>query len=351
MSDLPDVGTSRGENTKPVAYPDFVIVFRMKTLQFRQSASGAFLARKHLQQKYLTDRKGVPIKEARHMNGDKQTRSRRKFALVITILLTLPTAAFLPGTCLATDNERVEVTFLVNEGVLLKAGGTSLLIDAFVEPRKSTYNPLPEAVLKDMLEGRPPFATVQLVLVSHSHHDHFDPDRIGSFLSRHPETILASSTEVLQDLRARHPGAEWAASRLKEIKASRHQITSHNLNGVRVDFVNMNHEGSAFYPDPVLGHIIHMGGKRILHLSDSEVQTGNLETLSRANLNIDIAILPFWVLKSEEASVMVREKIAAKKWVAIHLPTRGLEEIKTTISKRFPEVIFLSRAMESHRFK
>jgi L-ascorbate metabolism protein UlaG (beta-lactamase superfamily) len=261
------------------------------------------------------------------MNGDKQTRSRHKFAIVITGLLTLMTAAFLPGPCLATDNEEVEVTFLVNEGVLLQAGGTSLLIDAFVEPRKSTYNPLPAAVLSDMLEGRHPFTTIQLVLVSHPHHDHFDPNPIGSFLSRHPETILASSIEILQDLRATHPDADWKTSRLKEIKASRHQITSHNLNGVRVDFVNMNHEGSAFYPDPVLGHVIHMGGKRILHLSDSEVQTGNLETLNLANLNIDIAILPLWVLKSVEASVVVREKIAAKNWVAIHIPLRDAVEI------------------------
>jgi glyoxylase-like metal-dependent hydrolase (beta-lactamase superfamily II) len=133
-------------------------------------------------------------------------------AQITCVLLPIPilccTALFAEDTTRprpVSPTPSVEVTFLVNEGFLLRSGEANVLIDAFVAVPNSMYGALPTAVYEDMLVGNPPFSSIQLALVSHVHRDHFQALAAGMFLKNHPETLLASSPEVLQSVRDNFP--------------------------------------------------------------------------------------------------------------------------------------------------
>ena len=98
-------------------------------------------------------------------------------------------------------------------------------------------------------------------------------------MQNHTETLLASSPEVLTAIRDDDSEHEQIESRLQEAWPEEGATLSLTLRGIPVDFVQLSHEGSDFYPAQCLGHIIHLGGKKILHLGDAELRAERFVSL------------------------------------------------------------------------
>ncbi|MFQ5599204.1 MAG: MBL fold metallo-hydrolase [Candidatus Krumholzibacteriia bacterium] len=244
----------------------------------------------------------------------------------------------------------LEVTFLIHDGFLLRSDGRTVLIDAFVEVGEASRGSLPPEVYEEMLAGNPPFSSVLLSLASHAHNDHFEPTVAGSFLRKHPETVLASSPDVLEALRADYPEYEAVKDQLKEVRTEKNEIVSLTLSGIRVDFLQFGHQASLFYPEKVLGHIVHLGGKKILHFGDSELLIERLEPYHLESRGIDVAFLPSWFFESENARAILEKHIGAEKLIAMRLPPSEMEEAISAVSGRFPDVLFLKTPMQSLEF-
>jgi len=269
----------------------------------------------------------------------------RPLTRVIPVVLLAALAAWAVGDA---PVQEVEITFLVNAGFLLQSGDTKILIDAFVEHSNSAYGALTDDIHEAMITGQPPFDSIPLVLVSHYHRDHFQAGTASAFLKNHPETLLVSSPEVLTAIRDDDPEHEQIEPRLQEAWPEEGATLSLTLRGIPVDFVQLSHEGSEFYPAQCLGHIIHLGGKRILHLGDAELRAERFEGLSLGSREIDVALIPYWLLKVESSPAFFRKHITAKTLVATHIPpTLSDEEIAAEISGQFPDVVLLRQPMES----
>ena len=280
-----------------------------------------------------------------------------KALLILTVLLcTIPRGV---GETVSREqpegaarDQVVEVTFLVNAGFLLRSGGSAILIDAFVDEPNSVYGSLPPAVYQKMLAGDPPFGSIQLALVSHFHRDHFQPVAAGSFLSKHPETVLVSSPEVLQAVRDKYAEHDQIEDQLREAWPEEADTVSLIHSGIRVEFIRLRHEGSGFYPAQSLAHIIHLGGKRFLHLGDAEMDSGQYGPYDLRSRKIDVALVPYWFLQSESTGAFIEEHIAADKLIATHFPpTPTQPELIATVSGRFPDVIILETPMKSFEIR
>ena len=246
------------------------------------------------------------------------------------------------------SSQKVEITFLVNAGFLLRSGDKAVLIDAFVEHSNTAYGALPDDIREAMVTGRPPFESIRLALVSHYHRDHFQPGTAHAFLKNHTETLLVSSPEVLKAIRNDDAAYEEIEPRLREAWPAEGAVLSLELRGIPVEFVQLSHEGSDFYPAQCLGHIIHLDGKKILHVGDAELRAERFGPLALGSRDIDIALIPYWLLKLESTPAFLREHIAAKTLVATHIPPPlSHEEIASEISKQFPEVVLLRQPLDS----
>jgi L-ascorbate metabolism protein UlaG (beta-lactamase superfamily) len=84
----------------------------------------------------------------------------------------------------------VEIMYVANEGVLLSTGGKRVLIDGLHREYK-TYPTLPEPYLGQIEKAQAPFDKIDLILVSHAHRDHFDPESVGVHLKNNPNARLS----------------------------------------------------------------------------------------------------------------------------------------------------------------
>ena len=100
-----------------------------------------------------------------------------------------------------------------------------------------------------------------------------------------------------------------------------------------------------------LGHILEIGGKKILHVGDAEFTTSEFRKVALADEEIDIAILPYWYLIGENVKEKLTELINPKHIIASHVPPAEGERIKMNISKNFPEAVIFVDSKEVVEFK
>lgn len=239
--------------------------------------------------------------------------------------------------------------FLGNEGFAIESAGKLVLIDALQTVGTFEHGELPESLHSQMLAGRPPFASVALVLVSHPHKDHHVPSVAAGFLRRHPETRMAATPEVLKSLEGE---PEFAAiqAQLVALRTSTGRSVAFTAAGISVDFFELPHLARELYPVTVVAHLVHMGGKSVLHVGDAELGAEQLQGLGLAAKGVDVAILPYWVFTREGAKSLIATQIAPKKVVAMRLPTGGFREARRRVRSLIPDAIFFSQPMQSVGF-
>jgi L-ascorbate metabolism protein UlaG (beta-lactamase superfamily) len=255
-----------------------------------------------------------------------------------------------PGLAAENDATTVQVTVLFSEGILMRSGDATVLIDAFIDARKARGDPDAMKARQDLIAGHPPFTKIQLALVSHLHREHFHAVTAGAFLENHPETILASSSEILHELKDKYPGYLEIKHQLVEIGTVEGQMTSYDLAGIQVDFIPLNHEASIYFPEPVLGHIVHIGDLKILYTSDAEMRADNWQRYDLKSQNIDIAIMPFWLFKEEITRDIFDKFVAPKVVSVVQISPQQREKEFSNLAREFPDVVFLSTAVATAEF-
>jgi len=254
-----------------------------------------------------------------------------------------------PGQAAENEAADLRLTILANEGLLIRSADTGILIDAFVAVEQSGRNSAVAATVEEMLAGRPPFTSIQLAIVSHPHREHFDPIIAGTFLNNHRETVLASTEEVIQAIRDEYPEYPAIRDRLREITLDGQMTTSMTVSGIMLDFMLFSHEASAFYPERVLTQIIHLAGRKILYVGDSEMLPGNWQPYDLTNQGIDILVIPLWLFKEASVRAIIDEHVAPHDVVVAQIPLGDLETVPV-LSGAFPDVVFLSEPMAAAEF-
>lgn len=257
--------------------------------------------------------------------------------------------ALLAVPALGEAGPGVEVTFLANEGFLLTAKQGSVLIDAFVAEPYSIYGALPPAVKEQMEKGEPPFAEVQLALVSHQHRDHFQPEAAVAFLRRHPETLFVSSPEVVAALLQEAGPDSELATRVKEAWPEPGAIETIERSGIEVELFRLRH-GGRFHEIQNLGHVIHLGGRKILHIGDAATPPETFAAYGLAKKEIDVALLPSWFFSSPDGRHSLDEHLRARHRIACHISPRALAETRRTLAESDPDVVTFEKTLESRRF-
>ncbi len=95
----------------------------------------------------------------------------KKIAVLIIILISIQ-------ICYSGNNENkmknVEVTYIANEGFLIKVGDKKILIDALFGDRDYGFCDIPtEAIMNSILKNENNFKDIDLIATTHAHVDHF----------------------------------------------------------------------------------------------------------------------------------------------------------------------------------
>ena len=248
-----------------------------------------------------------------------------------------------PGTSLT-------VRYIANEGVLIASGDKQILIDGLHREYKPAYL-FPPPEMQSVLENaRSPYDKIDFILVSHVHLDHFHPQSIGLYLKSNARTIFASSGQAVDEVAKNFADHEKVRAQIRPVAYEWKKSSEVDQDGVKIKFLGLRHSGERFKELQNFGHLIEIGGKKLLHIGDADMTAENFSAFNLAAEKIDVAFIPYWFLLSEDGRKFVREQFNPKHIIAVHIPPDEAQDVIDQLKKDLPDAAAFTRILEERSF-
>ena len=254
--------------------------------------------------------------------------------------LNLPEAASSPAA------PTLEITYIANEGVLISSGGKQVLIDGLHREYEPDYAFLPPAEREKIETAKAPFDQIDLLLVSHRHLDHFHPESIGLHLQHNPKAQLVSSQQVVDEVEKNFKGYQAIRSRVTSATPPWKEKVAMKVAGIEFEILSLRHGTGRHATIQNLGHVIKLGGKKLLHIGDADTAVENFEKFNLDEEGIDIAFIPFWFLLGADGQTIVRDHIKPKQIIAVHISPSDSEKVTAQIKQVAPSAVAFTTMLE-----
>lgn len=244
------------------------------------------------------------------------------------------------------DAGTLEMQYIANDGVLISSRDKRVLIDGLHRRYLDEYAFLPESEREKIETASAPFDAIDLILVSHIHGDHFHPEAVGRYLQNSPKAIFASSQQVVDDLSAKYSAFDSIKTRVTPIAFQLKHRQRMKLAGIDVDVLGVGHGSGRHASIQNLGHVIHIGGKKVLHIGDAVVSPEVFDAFDLEKEGIDIALLPSWLLTNSAGQALINEHIKPKHLIAIHVGPNEIETVRREMKRFFPNADIFGTMLE-----
>lgn len=198
-----------------------------------------------------------------------------------------------------------------------------------------------------MLEqAEPPFDGIDLIFVTHSHADHYDPVVVGRHLENNPEAIFVSTPDAVEMLLETFPEWEGLEDRVVVVDIGEGESVKMNLKGIDLEVIFLSHGYNAV---PNLCFIFDLGGLRFLHTGDFVPEFLSLSYLldyGLPELGIDYAFVPWFYLTEEGTLELILEGIQPKHIIPMHNAYGQVENNFLQVEDSFPEAIIFYNEMD-----
>jgi L-ascorbate metabolism protein UlaG (beta-lactamase superfamily) len=244
----------------------------------------------------------------------------------------------------------LEITYIANEGVLITAGDKQVLIDGLHREYQRGYAFLP-APQRELIEtAKAPFDNIDLILVSHQHLDHFHPESVGLHLQHNQGAALVSSQQVIDEVEKKFKDYQAIKARVTGATPPLKTRMTLKAAGIEVEFLGLGHGTERHASIQNLGHVIKLGGKKLLHVGDADTSVEIFQQFNLDEEGIDIAFLPVWFLLGEAGQTVIREHIKPKQIIAVHVSPSEGEKVAGQIKAVFPNAVAFTTMLEKRRY-
>lgn len=264
------------------------------------------------------------------------------------------TASFvLMGSCwmLAAAQADVTITQLANEGAVIESGDTRVMVDGLVAEPYAIYGGLPPAAVSQLQSASGAFADIDLVLVSHRHHDHNQPAYSCDFMQASETARLKSSGQVIDLIREKCRDFVLNSGRIEVIAPQYFEPVTIESPDLRVTVFLLNH-GKRKH-DAILenyGQLIEIGGMKILHIGDAAMDPTDFERAGLDKMRLDVAMIPFWYFQPGPGAELVERFLNATVKIAVHIPPGEMDEVVPYMEETFPSVLILQQPLQQLTF-
>lgn len=275
--------------------------------------------------------------------------------LLILLLLTTPVCnRQKTAETFNQTNDKVEsgliIKYIANEGVLISAGGKQILIDGLHREYKPAYAFPPADLLNSLENAQAPYDRINLLLVSHIHLDHFHPQSIGLHLKNNPRAALISSEQVVGDVAKGFAEYGKIKLQIKQFTPNWKEFVELNHDGIKLKILGLRHGSERFRSIQNLGHLIEIGGKKLLHVGDADMTEENFSAFNLPKEKIDVAFIPYWFLLSDGGRSLVKEQFNPKYVIAVHIPPDEAEKVSTNLKNVYPQAVPFTKILEERKF-
>ncbi len=256
---------------------------------------------------------------------------------------TRTTGSIHPGMDEIGDFDNVIVHTQV-AGFLIITGGKRILIDALFQVHNP---PSPAERVVAMREGLPPFNDIDLILVTHTHEDHFDANLVGNNMLNNPQAVFVSSEVAVSVLEDRFRGFEQIQDRVIGVRLGRGEQEQMIVAGIDLDIICLSHGVPSV---PNLGYIFSADDISFFHTGDMNpnyVTVSDLHAYGLPERQIDIALVSGYHLTRERFADYFLEGIQPTVKVPMHFnfSGEGVSDILSEIETEFPNAILFREEM------
>ncbi len=255
----------------------------------------------------------------------------------------------------------IKVTYIANMGFMVSSVSKTVMIDALFGTSSSYL--YPSALVIDKINQlNKPFESVDLMMVTHAHYDHFSAPMVAEYLSKNSSVKVVCNKPTLSGLK----GIEnytVDTSRIVAITPDLYKSIDTTVNKIDVKILRLRHTGGNGRNEN-LGFIFDLDGVKVLHVGDATGRVSEqavisgiqeFDSLGFENLDIDIAILNRGSLWGVDApGIEIIEKYIKPKHIILgHFSIGnkdGEEEVFRAIEKlkdSLPGITILEESMQN----
>lgn len=264
--------------------------------------------------------------------------------------------------------KNVEVTYIANEGFLIKVGEKKILIDALFGDRDYGFCNIPtQETMNSILKNEGRFKDADLIAATHAHVDHFYSPFVIEHLIKNTNGKFISCKQSIDNLK-KQSNVEKVVNRLVEITPNNLSLIDTTINGIGVRVYRISH-GPYFEDDPKtgnkinrhqnvqnIGFLFNINGVKIFHSGDSdEEELAEYEHFRLDAENIDIAFLGrgfIWKTGCKGIE-LVKNYIKPKQIVIMHLHQTEFNEYNEVASKLendFGDIKIFKNELETEKY-
>jgi L-ascorbate metabolism protein UlaG (beta-lactamase superfamily) len=223
-------------------------------------------------------------------------------------------------TLYVSAQAQVTVTHVANAGFLLEGGGKKVLIDALFDEGARGYPRIPKDTIKLLRAAEAPFDDVDLVLLTHTHMDHFGPRTLTRHMRANPHATLVCPPQAREALERHIQNHAGIAERIVTLNPEEGETIQGTYGGIDVQVLNLHHGRDTEPPITNLAFLLELGGMAVLHAGDTEALTPVFELYEFQDRRIDVALLPAWFVSYAHWAEVVNDYIRPTHIVAMHMP-------------------------------
>ncbi len=253
-------------------------------------------------------------------------------------------------------DRQIEITYLANEGFLLASSEYKVLIDGLFREGIEPYPKLSAEDREAIETAQAPFDTVDLVLATHMHDDHFNALAVCRFLESNQIAEFVSTIQALSQMRSACSDPAALAGRVRPGLQADGTPNPFAFEELRADPVFLHHGAAS--PVENLGFEIEIGGLHVLHMGDSQVSLDEFVAAGFETGSVDLAFVPFWYLVDRRWTPVI-DFLQPDGIVAMHIPKPGSQDLQMfggyealveQIVQGFPQAVVFSEPFEMRRF-
>lgn len=245
------------------------------------------------------------------------------------------------------------VTYIANTGFLVEAAGKKVLIDALFDGgAPDNLTPSPE-LLERIESGSGPFATIDLVLATHAHGDHFSPALVTRYLRAHPHSHFAGHKQVIDRLRA-DASFERVNAQIHEFDLADGARGRFAYERIAVDALCLRH-GAPQREVENLVFLVDLGGARFLHMGDTFFWDHENDAAFAAypfeRSRVGVLFLNQYDRGPARTKAIIENRVKPAHLVVTHVGPGEAASVSPKIAAAFPGAVVFETSMEQRTFK
>jgi L-ascorbate metabolism protein UlaG (beta-lactamase superfamily) len=241
----------------------------------------------------------------------------------------------------------LRILYTGNMGFLLETNGKSVMFDGLHEFYKSDFAYPDSGFAKQLILGESKgFAKVDLLLISHMHKDHFSTKYSVDLLRENNRAYVLGSEQIVESIGSiLNSNDTNLKKRIHEVRYS-DKISGFKRYGIFVEATKCVHAGGIKQSKiKNITYLVHLDKYKILHVGDTSWDNLKkpLNSLKATEKNIDIAILPYWILSDKHSNEFIKKLLNPKKIIASHIPPYYSEEEFENLKQQFEDIIVMRK--------